>query len=74
MTEQELRGIVKQRYPHIRISIRTVSFSDLARCERKCLTITGDRAIEEVRAINEMAKAMGIIRDCNLRVYPRSDE
>ena len=69
MTEHEVRREVKALYPHFKLTIRTVHFSDLARASRKCLKIEGDRNAAEVLDINLMARSAGIIPDGNLRFY-----
>jgi hypothetical protein len=68
MTTAEFRKKVKSVFPHVTVSIRTVSFSDLARCSRKCLTISGDRP-GELRQINDWAREAEIIPDGNIRCY-----
>ena len=70
MTVSEFRKKVKTDYPHIKISIKTASFSDLARAEKKCLTVEGDRE-GELAQINEWAQEAGIIRDTNIRFFPK---
>ena len=74
MTENELRKYVKATYPHIKIKIKTVSFIDLCRDTKKCLTITGDKFWKEVKDINEKADAMGVLIDSNIRCYPMKGE
>jgi hypothetical protein len=66
MTTIEFRKKVKEAYPHVKISIRSVSFSDLARGSAKCLTVTKDKD-GEIIAINAWAKEAGIIPDGNIR-------
>jgi len=67
MTEKELRKAVKEKYPHIKISIKKVSFQDLARGSKKVITITGDRNKDELKEINDWAFDAGILRDTNIR-------
>ena len=69
MTIAEFRKNVKASYPHIKVSVKTVSFADLARAERKCLTITGDRNREELAQVNAWAKEAGILPDGSIRFY-----
>lgn len=66
MTPSEFRHIVKTRWPHVRVNIRTVSFSDLARGDAKCLRVTGDRG-GEIAEINKLAAEAGIVPDGNIR-------
>lgn len=69
MTVHEFRKKVKAAYPSVRVRVRTVSFQDLARCSRLCLSIDGDTDIEQVRTINAWAKEAGILPDGNIRGY-----
>lgn len=69
MTVNEFRKYVKTGFPHVKVSVKTVSFMDLARDSAKCLTITGDRSSEERKAINTAAKEAGILPDSNIRFY-----
>lgn len=69
MTIHEMRKRVRAEYPHVRIKVRTVGFQDLARADRKCLTIEGDRSADEVATINEWAREAGVAPDGNARFY-----
>ncbi len=69
MTIADFRRYVRTFYPHVRVSIRTVSFVDLARTSAKVLTITGDRDSSETSVINKWAKEAGVIPDGNIRYY-----
>ena len=66
----QFRKKVKEVYPHVKVSIRTVSFQDLARADRKCLTVSGDRQ-GELQQINAWAKDAGIIPDGNIRFFQK---
>ena len=68
MTVTEFRKQVKTTYPHVKVSVRTVSFQDLARCSRLCLSVSGERK-GELAAINALAKEAGILPDGNVRFY-----
>ena len=73
LTISQFRKGVKTRWPHVKISVRTVSFADLARCSAKCLAVTGEKRgdLAPILApINELAKQAGIIPDTSLRFYP----
>ena len=72
MTIGEFRKQVKATYPHVKVSIRTVSFSDLGRGSRACLTVTGDRP-GECGKINAWAREAGILPDGNIRVCPAEE-
>ena len=67
MTIAEFRKKVKTQYPHVKVSIRTVSFADLARDEKKCLTVSGDHS-GELAQINAWAREAGIVPDGNIRM------
>lgn len=69
MTVAELRKRVRAGYPHVKISVRTVGFQDLARQDAKCLTIKGDRSVDELAAINDWAREAGVVPDGNARFY-----
>jgi len=69
MTINELRKYVKEKYPHIKITVKTLSFQDLARCSKKCLNISGDTCWQECKDINDKAEEMGIVPDGNVRCY-----
>lgn len=71
MTTAEFRKAIKTQFPHVKASITTISFMDLARDSRKCLTVTGDRP-GDMQTINALAKTAGILRadySGNLRFY-----
>ena len=70
MTTHQFRQQVKQVFPHVTVKVKTVSFEDLARASKQCLTVTGERAIEELIAINALAMKAGILPDTNIRFYP----
>lgn len=69
MSIYEFRKEVKARWPHVTITIRNVSFSDLARDYSQCLTVNGDRR-GDIAEINALAKEYGILPDGNLRCFP----
>jgi len=61
------RKRIKAEFPHVKVSIRRVSFQDLARADRLCLTASGDRP-GELREINRIAESFNIIPDGNVRL------
>lgn len=61
MTIAEFRKKVRAAYPLVLISVRTVSFVDLARVSRKCLTVAGEYDTEELRQINAWAREAGVV-------------
>jgi hypothetical protein len=69
MTEFEFRKTVKSQYPHVKIKIKTVSFSDLARVSKKVLTVEGEKDHLELKAINDMARELNIVPDISIRFY-----
>ncbi len=69
MTTAEFRRKAREAYPHIKVRVRTVDFTDLARTKKKCLTIEGDRSIDEVVKVNGWAREAGIVPDGNARLY-----
>ena len=64
MTHAEFRKAVRRDFPHVKVSIKTVTFD--GRAERSCLKCTGLRSTEEQSAINALAREAGILRDGNL--------
>jgi len=66
----DFRRAIKNSFPHVKVSIRTVSFQDLARCSKQCLTVKGDRR-GELGLINQWASRAGIIPDGNIRCFPQ---
>jgi len=66
MTVAEFRKRVRAEFPHVKVSVRTVGFHDLARCSAKCLTIKGDRK-GEAGVINGYARRAGVVPDGNVR-------
>jgi len=70
MTTHQFRQQVRATFPHVTVKVRTVSFADLARDSKQCLTVEGERAIEELIAINALALKAGILPDTNIRFYP----
>lgn len=64
----DFRKEVKCNWPHVTVSVKTVGFSDLARCSRKCLTVKGDRK-GDLQHINAIARLAGIIPDGNIRFF-----
>lgn len=64
MDKAEFRRCVKAEFPHISVKVRTVHFDG---DPRQCLTITGEKHIAEVRAVNEWARQAHILRDSNVR-------
>lgn len=71
ITTAEFRRSVKNSFPHVEVTIRTVSFSALARCSRKCLKVNGERR-GELQYINELARRAGLIPDGNIRCYEKN--
>jgi hypothetical protein len=69
MTTHELRKLVRQSYPHIKVSIKTVSFQDLARADAKFLYVEGAKELSELQQINQWAKEAGVIPDTSIRVF-----
>ena len=59
--ETEFRKEVKRQWPHVKVSIRTISFADLARDSAKFVTITGQSGPEEYRPIADLARKAGLI-------------
>lgn len=74
MTEQQFRKTVREQFPHVRVSIRTISFADLARTSARRIFVTGDRSFEEVIAINTLARDAGFLPDNAVRVMPEGDQ
>ena len=68
MTVPEFRQAIRELYPHVTISVRTVGMHDLARAAPKCLTVTGDRK-GDMEGINMLAREAGIVPDNSLRGY-----
>lgn len=71
ITTAEFRRAVKNSFPHVTVTIRTVGFSDLARVSRKCLTVTNERR-GELPLINQWAERAGLIPDKNIRCYEKN--
>lgn len=70
MTVFQFRQRVREHYPHLRVTVRTVSFSDLARAGARCLTIVGRmQCWEEHAQVNTWAREAGILADTSVRVY-----
>jgi hypothetical protein len=69
ITISEFRKTVKNTYPHVKVAVKTTSFCDLARGSAKCLSIAGERNIDELRVINDLAHQAGILPDSNVRFY-----
>ena len=69
MTIATFRRMVRELYPHVKVTVRAVDFTDLARVTKKCLTVSGDRDSIELSTINGWAKQAGIVPDGNLRFY-----
>jgi hypothetical protein len=69
MTIAQFRREVKTCWPHVKIKIRTVGFSDLARASAKCLTVSGDKR-GDLSHINALAKQAGVLPDGNARCFP----
>lgn len=69
MTIPMFRKYVRTFYPHVKLSIRTVHFTDLARASKKCLTMSGDRDTMETQVVNGWAKEAGVLPDNNIRTY-----
>ncbi len=67
MNTHLFRQLVRENYPHITVRVKTVSFEDLARASARCLHVEGDRSADELRQVNEWAKAAGIVPDGNIR-------
>lgn len=73
ITISQFRREVKTTWPHVTVKIKTTSFADLARADKKCLTVSGDKAGELVH-INALAKQAGILPDGNIRCFPAQPE
>ena len=69
LTIAEFRKKVKQQFPHVKLSIRTVSFQDLARCSRKCLELANMQSFTEHGTINDWARQAGVIPDTSIHGY-----
>lgn len=70
MTVFQFRKQVREHYPHLRVTVRTVSFMDLARGGAQCLTIVGRmQSAAEHGQVNTWAKEAGILPDGSVRVY-----
>ena len=69
MTTAAFRKEVARCFPHVKVSVRTIAFTDLARRSAPCLTITGARSAFEVQAINELAQRAGIVPDKTVRNF-----
>jgi hypothetical protein len=69
MSINEMRAKVKQTYPHVKISVKTVSFSGFGYGSAKFLTVAGDRSLEELKQCNEWAQEAGVKPDSSLRFY-----
>jgi len=69
LTIKDFRKEIKVCWPYVKITIRTVDFSNLARVHKKCLTVHGDRK-GDLQHINALAEKAGILRDGNLRWFP----
>lgn len=72
MTIAEFRKKVRATYPRVLISVRTVSFVDLARVSAKCLTVAGEYDSEELRQINAWAREAKIVPYGGVRISDRS--
>jgi hypothetical protein len=66
MNISQFRKAVKTEFPHVKISIRTVNFQDLARDSKKFLTVNNENQ-EELITINAWAREVGIMPDTNIR-------
>ncbi len=67
MTTHAFRTLVRTHYPHVKVTVKTVSFQDLARSDAKCLTVSGDKTRVELAQINRWAKEAGVLPDTSLR-------
>lgn len=68
MSLNEFRNEVRLGWPYVRVTVRAVGFSDLARASAKCLTVTGDKR-GDLQHINALAKQAGILPDRNCRCF-----
>jgi hypothetical protein len=68
MTINEFRKEIKTGWPYVKISIHTVSFSDLARASAKCLKVSGDKQ-GDLQHINALARQAGLVPDGNIRMF-----
>ena len=58
----ELRKFVKQNYPHLTISVKEISFQDLARESKFTLKKVSDNVtMPELTVINDVARTLGIL-------------
>ena len=73
MSIHEFRKEVKAGWPYVKVTVRQVSFQDLARASKPCLTVTGDRR-GDLSHINALARQAGIVPDGNLRWFPVEKE
>ena len=70
MTVFQFRKRVREHYPHLRVTVRTVSFLDVGRGGARCLTIVGRmQSWKEHAQVNTWAKEAGILADTSVRVY-----
>lgn len=71
MTVAEFRKKTRAAYPHVTVRVRTVSFAEcwLGFGSAKCLTLEGERSVDELRIINDWAKDAGILRDGAVHFY-----
>lgn len=73
MEIKEFRRKIKANYPHVQIKIKTTSFMDLARGEKKTLKIINDNSLEELNQINNWAKEAGVLPDGGIRFYKQNE-
>ncbi len=68
MKINEFRKLVRETFPNVTISIKQVSFADLARGSAYCLTVRSKPGFpgarrESLAQINEWAKLAGVLPD-----------
>lgn len=56
-----LRRYVRETYPHVRLSIKTVGFSDLARGDGRFALFKGVQSPEEWKDLEERARDCGLV-------------
>lgn len=66
--ETVFRRKMREMYPGVRFTVRTISFEDLARTSAKCLDIQSGLLNREIHGcINAWAREAGIVPDTSVR-------
>ena len=65
------RKAMKRDYPHLKISVRKVSFSDLARGEAYRVSVGPGATVSDLHWINKSAKEAGILPDQSVRTFAK---